>query len=97
MLKNLAPVPMNQLKSILTSSSKFTRSPHKELTNNSTENPSTCGMNCSNDNDVYAFHTGTSRTLLAHCSHTVRTLFADGSVRSLSASMSLEKLVTMVS
>ena len=86
MLKNLAPAPMNQLKSILASSSKFTRSPHKELTNNSTENPSTCGMNCSNDNDVYAFHTGTSRTL-----------FADDSVRSLSASMSLEKLVTMVS
>ena len=86
MLKNLAPASVNQLKSILTSSSKFTRFPHKELTNNSTENPSTYSMNCSNDNDVYAFHTGVSRTL-----------FADDSVRSLSASMSLEKLVTMVS
>jgi prepilin-type N-terminal cleavage/methylation domain-containing protein len=48
--------------------------------------PGTCPLNCSNDNEVYSFHVG-----IAHA------LYADGSVRVLGESMSLNVLVAMIS
>lgn len=48
--------------------------------------PGPCSINCSNDNEVYSFHVGSAHALLA-----------DGSVRSLSSSTSIENLVALAS
>ena len=49
-------------------------------------NPGTCAINCSNDNEIYSFHTGIANTLMA-----------DGSVRSLGESIRLETVVGLIS
>jgi prepilin-type N-terminal cleavage/methylation domain-containing protein/prepilin-type processing-associated H-X9-DG protein len=48
--------------------------------------PGTCSINCSNDNEVYAFHTGGAEILMA-----------DGSVQFVAASMPIELLSALVS
>ncbi|HUG68049.1 MAG TPA: DUF1559 domain-containing protein, partial [Pirellulaceae bacterium] len=48
--------------------------------------PGPCPINCSNDNEVYAFHPGGANALMA-----------DGSVRLLPESMSLQVLIAVVS
>jgi prepilin-type N-terminal cleavage/methylation domain-containing protein/prepilin-type processing-associated H-X9-DG protein len=48
--------------------------------------PGTCPVNCSNDNEIYAFHPGVANTLMA-----------DGSVRTVTQSMSLLTLVALAS
>lgn len=48
--------------------------------------PGTCAVNCSNDNEIYAFHPGGANVLMA-----------DGSVRLLGASMSIQVLVAVIS
>jgi prepilin-type N-terminal cleavage/methylation domain-containing protein/prepilin-type processing-associated H-X9-DG protein len=48
--------------------------------------PGSCSMNCSNDNEVYSFHSGGSQALLA-----------DGSVQFLSSSLPIDQLVALVS
>jgi prepilin-type N-terminal cleavage/methylation domain-containing protein/prepilin-type processing-associated H-X9-DG protein len=48
--------------------------------------PGTCSVNCSNDNELYAFHPGGANALLA-----------DGSVRLLEASMALDVLIALSS
>lgn len=48
--------------------------------------PGTCGINCSNDNEIYSFHTSGSNVLIT-----------DGSVRFLPATVKLEELSAMVS
>jgi prepilin-type N-terminal cleavage/methylation domain-containing protein/prepilin-type processing-associated H-X9-DG protein len=48
--------------------------------------PGTCSINCSNDNEVYSFHTGGAQALLA-----------DGSVQFLTASLPIEQLVAFAS
>lgn len=48
--------------------------------------PGTCGINCSNDNEVYSFHVGGAHVLMA-----------DGSVRFITESMPIEQLVALVS
>jgi len=45
-----------------------------------------CSINCSNDNEIYSFHTGVAGVLLG-----------DGSVRFLSSNMSLEILAALIS
>jgi prepilin-type N-terminal cleavage/methylation domain-containing protein/prepilin-type processing-associated H-X9-DG protein len=47
--------------------------------------PGTCSINCSNDNELYAFHTGGANVSLA-----------DGSVRMLSQSMAIIPLASLV-
>lgn len=48
--------------------------------------PGTCSMNCSNDNEVYSFHTGGSQALMA-----------DGSVQFITSSLPIDQLVALVS
>ncbi len=48
--------------------------------------PGNCSINCSNDNEVYAFHTGGAEALMA-----------DGSIRFISASLPIEQLVALAS
>jgi prepilin-type N-terminal cleavage/methylation domain-containing protein/prepilin-type processing-associated H-X9-DG protein len=48
--------------------------------------PGTCSVNCSNDNEIYAFHPGGANAL-----------FADGSVRLLEGSTSLQVLIALAS
>lgn len=48
--------------------------------------PGKCSINCSNDNEVYAFHPGGAQTL-----------FADGSLQFLSSSISIELLAALAS
>jgi prepilin-type N-terminal cleavage/methylation domain-containing protein/prepilin-type processing-associated H-X9-DG protein len=48
--------------------------------------PGTCAVNCSNDNELYAFHPGGANALLA-----------DGSVRLLEQSMTMQVLVALAS
>jgi len=47
--------------------------------------PGPCGVNCSNINEVYAFHTGVANVVMA-----------DGSVRSLKAGLSVNILVPLI-
>ncbi len=51
-----------------------------------TANTGTCGINCSNDNELYSFHSGG-----------VNTLMGDGAVRFLGASISMQTLVALIS
>ncbi len=53
---------------------------------NTAVRPGTCSINCSNDNEVYAFHTGGAEMLMA-----------DGSVRYVSASLPIDQLVGLAS
>lgn len=48
--------------------------------------PGTCGVNCSNDNEVYSFHVGGAHVLMT-----------DGAVRFVSESLPIEELVALVS
>jgi len=53
---------------------------------NTAVRPGTCSINCSNDNEVYSFHSGGAGLLMA-----------DGSVKFISASLPIEQLVALAS
>jgi prepilin-type processing-associated H-X9-DG protein len=54
-------------------------------TPNGTSSPGLCPMNCTNDGEIYSFHTGGANAALA-----------DGSVHFLQAGMSIRVLATLV-
>jgi prepilin-type processing-associated H-X9-DG protein len=52
---------------------------------NTAVRPGACSINCSNDNELYSFHSGGAQALTA-----------DGSVRLLSASISIQQLAALI-